>query len=91
MLNAFGLEISAIPPGPRLSWHPGVYPEMSKYNAYFNAEGEGVDPLHYTWYADGEFVGGDSPSLTLAPWGELSATNIHLVVSNAWGAITYDF
>lgn len=72
---------------PFITLHPSSTSVMQGAPLTLQVEAQGVEPLNYRWYRDGEPIsqGGLQSSFTVANVTEDDAGNYHVVVSNVFG------
>ncbi len=81
--------INETPVAPAINTQPQNQTADSCTNATFAVSATGSDPLSYTWYKDGNIIGGATePELTLAAVTTADAGNYSVVVKNDAGEVT---
>ena len=81
--------ITAAPVAPAITTQPQSTAAETCGSATFAVQATGTDPLTYTWYKDGNIIGGATePELTLAAAVPADAGNYTVIVANEEGEVT---
>ncbi|KAA3663760.1 MAG: hypothetical protein DWQ04_09225 [Chloroflexi bacterium] len=80
--------ITPPPTAPAITTQPTNQSVNTCGTTEFNVVATGSDPLTYTWFKDGNIIGGeDEPTLTLTAVSNNDAGSYHVIVENSEGSV----